>query len=136
MNEQVQRRADDMTARELTAQLGEQLTRLARQEIALARAELFAYARRSVLGGGMLTAAAVAAGTCWLVMVAAAIAGIAVGLPVWASALIVGGALGPAAGTLALIGVRRLPRQAPPLAMTISSLRELGDVAARVREHR
>jgi len=136
VSEQVQRRAQEMTTRELTAQLGGQLSRLLREEAALAKAEMYASARKSVLGGSLLTAAAVTGGTCWLVMVAAAIAGIATGLPVWAAALIVGGALGAAAAALALIGVRRLPRKPAPLQMTIGSIRELGDMAAKIRGRR
>lgn len=82
----------------------------------------------------MLGAAIVTGFTCWLVMVAAAIAGIAAGLPAWAAALIVGGVLGAAAGLLALLGIRRLARGAPPLKLTIGSIRgELSDLATRVR---
>lgn len=137
MSEQVQRRAQDMTTRELTVQLGDQLSRLVNEEIALAKAELFASARQSVLGGGMLGAATVAGLTCWLVMVAAAVAGIAAGLPVWAAALIVGGALGATAGLLALLGMRRLARGTPPLKMTIGSIRDqLNDLATRMRARR
>lgn len=137
MSEQVQRRAQDMTTRELTVQLGDQLGRLVNEEIALAKAELFASARQSVLGGGMLGAATVAGLTCWLVMVAAAVAGIAAGLPVWAAALIVGGALGATAGLLALLGMRRLARGTPPLKMTIGSIRDqLNDLATRMRARR
>lgn len=136
MSEQVQRRTQEMTTRELTVQLGEQLSRLLKEETALAKAELFASARKSVLSGAMLTAAAVVGGTCWLVMVAAAIAGIAVGLPVWAATLIIGGALAVIAGALALIGIRRLPRTPPPLQLTIGSIRELGALPGRVRDHR
>ena len=137
MSEQVQRRAQDMTARELTVQLGDQLSRLVKEEIALAKAELFASGRQSVLGGGMLGAAAVAGFTCWLVMVAAAVAGIAAGLPVWAAALIVSGALGAVAGLLALLGIRRLARGTPPLQLTIGSIRdELSDPATRVQARR
>lgn len=134
MSEQLQRRAQDMTTRELTAQLGDQFSQLAKEQIALARAELFASARQSVLGGSMLGAAAVVGLTCWLAMVAAAIAGIATGLPVWAAALIVGGVLGAAAGILALLGRQRLARGSPPLTMTIGSIKDgLNDFATRVR---
>src|SRR5439155_19684 len=61
VSEQVQRRARDMTTRELTVELGDQPGRLMKEEIALAKAELFASGRQSVLGGGMLGAAALAA---------------------------------------------------------------------------
>jgi Putative Actinobacterial Holin-X, holin superfamily III len=134
VGEQVQHFTQDMTTRELTAQLGEQVSRLVRDEIALARAELFASGRQAVLGGGMLSAAAVVGLTSWLAMVAAAIAGIAMGLPVWASALIVSVVLAAGAGGLMLLGKRRLARGTPPLKMAADSIRgELSDLAARVR---
>jgi biopolymer transport protein ExbB/TolQ len=70
-------------------------------------------------------------------MVAAAIAGIAEGLPVWAAALIIGGALGMVAGILALLGIRRLGRGMPPLKLTVDSVRdELNDLATRMRARR
>lgn len=134
MSEQVQRRTQDMTTRELTSQLGGQLSRLIREEAALAKAELFASARQSVLGSSLLAGGIVLGGTCWLVLVAAAVAGVAVALPVWAAALIIGGAFAAIAGLLALAGLRRLRRGSPPLTMTIDSVRELSSMAARVRE--
>lgn len=137
MSEQAQHLEKDLTTRELTVQLGDQLSRLMRDEVALAKAELFASARQSVLGGGMLTAAVIAGLTGWLAMVAAVIAGIAAGLPVWAAALIIGGALAAFAGGLAVLGVRRLAGGMPPLRMTAGTIRaEVGDLAARVRVRR
>ena len=79
----------DLSVRELTAQLSEQLPRLVRDEVALAKAELFARGKQAKAGGSMLAAAAVVGLGGWLVMVAAAIAGLARALPVWGSALIV-----------------------------------------------
>jgi Putative Actinobacterial Holin-X, holin superfamily III len=113
----------ELSARELTLHLGEQLTALFRQELALARAELFASARQATVGGGMLAGAAIIGFGAWLAAVAAAIAGIAEGLPVWASALIVAGVLGTLAGGLAMLGRSRLARGTPPLAMTAASVR-------------
>jgi hypothetical protein len=137
VSEVSQRSTKDMSARELTVQLGEQLGRLIKDEVALAKAELFASARQSVLGGELLSAAAVIGLGSWLAMVAAAIAGIADGLPVWAAALIVGGALGALAGFLALLGARRLGRGMPPLKLTLDSVREeLTDLTSRVRTRR
>lgn len=124
-------RADvhELSARELTAHLGEQLTTLVRQELALARAELFASGRQAVLGGGLLGTSAIVGLGAWLAAVAAAIAAIAEGLPVWASALIVAAALGALAGVLALLGRSRLARTAPPLSMTAASVRrQLGEL--------
>ncbi|HEY1706156.1 MAG TPA: phage holin family protein [Trebonia sp.] len=126
--------ATDRHVSDLTTQLGEQVTRLIRAETALARASLFASARQAVMGGGLLGAAAVVGLGAWLALVAAAVAGIAEGLPVWASALIVGGALGLLAGALALLGRQRLTRTAPPLKMTADSVvTDLGELAASGR---
>jgi len=120
------------SVRELAVHLGQQLTRLVRQELALARAELFANARQGVLGGGLLGAAAIVGLGAWLAAVAAAIAGIAEGLPVWASALIVAVALGALAGGLALLGRSRLARGTPPLSMTAASVRhEVAELTGR-----
>lgn len=116
----------------LISSLTEQTSKLVRAELALARAELFASARQAVVGGGLLSAAAVVGLTAWLAMVAAAIAGIAEGLPVWASALIIGGALGLGAGVLALVGRARLARGMPPLPMTALTVRrDLQELAAK-----
>jgi len=109
---------------ELISSLTGQISRLVRAELALARAELLASGRQAALGGGLLTGAAVVGFTAWLVMVAAAIAGIAEGLPVWASALIIGGALVVLAGVLALIGRARLTRGMRPLPMTTDTVRK------------
>jgi len=117
---------------ELISSLTEQLSHLVRAELALARAELFASGRQAAVGGGLLTGAAVVGFTAWLAMVAAVIAGIAEGLPVWASALIIGGALGTLAGILALLGRARLARGMPPLAMTTDTVRrDLHELTSR-----
>ena len=127
----VQRQPRELSVRELTAQLGEQLSRLLKDEMALARAEFFASARRTVLGGGLLATAAIVGLGAWGALVAAAIAGIAEGLPVWASALIIAAALGALAGVLALVGRGRLTGGAPPLRMTADSVRkEIGELTA------
>jgi Putative Actinobacterial Holin-X, holin superfamily III len=121
----------DLSARELTVRLGEQLSRLVNEEIALAKAELSASVRQAALGSGLLTSAGVVGHTAWLAMTAAAVAGIAVVLPVWAAALIMGGALGVIAGVLALLGRSRLRRGSMPLRLTTESVRnELSGLAA------
>ena len=124
------RNPSDMSVRDLTAQLGEQMSRLVRQEIALAKAELFADARQAVLGGGLLSGSAMVGHTAWLAMAVAAGAGLALVLPVWAAALIVGGVLAAIAGVLALLGRGRL-RRAVPLRITTESVRKgIGELAA------
>ena len=117
---------------ELLSSLTQQLSRLLRAELALARAELFANARQAFLGSGLLSAAAVVGLTAWFAMVAAAIAGIAEKLPVWASALIIGGVLGLTAAVLGLLGRARLARGMTPLPMTTSTVRrDLHELRAR-----
>jgi hypothetical protein len=113
----------EVSARELTVRLGEQAGVLLRREIALAKAELFAKARQAAMGGGLLTTAALLGLTGWLALVAAAIAGIATALPVWAAALIVGAALLALAGVLARPGLRHLSAGAQPPRLTAQSLR-------------
>ena len=103
---------------ELTSTLTQQMTRLMRAELNLARAELTANSKKAAVGGGLLGAAGAVAFTAWLALVAAAIAGIAEGLPVWASALIGGFALLLLAGMLALVGKARLNRGRHPMPMT------------------
>jgi hypothetical protein len=115
--------ARDASVSELTAQLGSQVSQLLRDELALAKAELFARARQAIMGGGLLTTAVLLGLTGWLALVAAGIAGIAVALPVWAAALIGGGALLLVAGVLAAGGARRLSRGVPPLKLTAESIR-------------
>jgi hypothetical protein len=132
---QAQRPAAEPTIRELTVQLSGQLARLVRSELALARAETFATARRAVLGGMMLSGAAVAGACGGLVLTAAVIAAIAIGLPLWAAVLVTGAALLACAGGLALLGARRLARATAPLRMTAGSIRaELAMIAAALRK--
>lgn len=135
MSRQADSLAEGRSVRELTVQLGSQLFQLLRDELALARAELFARARQATTGGMMAAAAALLGVTSWLAVVTAGIAGIAMVLPVWASALIVGAFLMLAAGLLALRGGRRL-RSVPPLTLTADSVRrDAAEVKARTGQH-
>ena len=135
MTRQAQRSTEEPTTRELTVRLGDQLARLVRSEVALARAELFATARRAVLGGMMLSGAGLAGACGGVALVAAVIAAIATGLPLWAAALVTGAALLACAGGLALLGARHLARATPPLKMTVDSIRgELAALAAVLRK--
>jgi hypothetical protein len=129
------RPAQNLSARELTGQLGGQVSQLLRDELALARAELFARARQAVMGGGMLAAAALLGLTGWLVLVAAGIAGVALVLPVWAAALICGGILLLAGGLITMRAARRLSGGGPPLRLTADSIRrDVREVTEKARQ--
>lgn len=119
------RRPDgELTTAELTTRLGSELSRLVRSEIALAKAELTASTRQMMLGGMLFSGAAVTAMYGLGVLIAAAVAAIALRLPVWAAALIVGGALMALAGLLAMLGRRRLKRGTPPISAAVGTVRE------------
>jgi hypothetical protein len=127
----VQRQTRELSTRELTAKLGEQLSTLMKQEIALARAELFASTRQAILGGALMAIAAVVGLSAWAALVTAAIAAIAEGLPVWASALIITAVLGLLAGGLAAGGRARLTRGMPMMRITTGSVRkEINELTA------
>jgi len=128
------RPAGELTAAELTNRLGSQLSRLIRDEVALAKAELAASTRQMMLGGALFSGAAVTAMYGLGVLIAAAVAAIALRLPVWASALIVGGALMVVASVLALLGRSRFRRGTPPLTAAVGTVREdITEIKSRIR---
>jgi Flp pilus assembly protein TadB len=99
---------------ELVSQGSEQLSRLVRQEIALARAEVSRKAKDAAIGGGLFGGAALILLFAVQALVVAGIAGLALVLPVWAAALVVAGVLLVVAGVAALSGKREVGRALPP----------------------
>jgi uncharacterized membrane protein YqjE len=121
---------------ELVKQASEQLSDLVRSELRLAQAEMAAKGKRAGLGGGMFGGAAIFALLGLQALAVAAIAAVALALPVWAAALVVTGALFVLAGALALLG-RRQTRKAAPLKpeQTISAVKaDMEEI--RERAHR
>jgi predicted lipid-binding transport protein (Tim44 family) len=92
-----------------------QLTDLVRAEMRLAQAEMTQKGRRFGMGGGMFGGAGLFGVLALMALVGAAIAGVAVALPVWASALIIAAGLLMIAGILALVGRSKI-KQATPAA--------------------
>jgi hypothetical protein len=122
-------RADDASIGQLTSQLTEQLSRLVRDEMALAQLEAKQRAKRFGLGIGMFGVGGVFLffGAC--AGLTAAILGLAIVVPAWLAALIVAGALIVLAGMVALTGKKSIDRGSPPVpTQAIQSVRE--DAAA------
>ncbi len=123
---------DTRSLGKLVSDLTEQISRLVRAEVELAKEELTAKAKRIGVGSGLLVAAAVLAGYTFAVGIATAIIALALALPAWLAALIVFAVLLAATVVLALVGRAKLKRSAPAKPeRVIENLRE--DVAA-VRE--
>jgi hypothetical protein len=100
---------------ELVRQAAEQISRLVRDELALAREEMVRKGKRAGVGAGLLGAGGVVALFGVAALLAAAVLGLAEGLPAWLSALIVAVALFAVAGVLALAGRRQVERGVPPV---------------------
>jgi hypothetical protein len=116
---------------ELVGQATEQVSRLVRQEMALAKEELAEKGRRAGRGGGLLGAAGAVGYAGLLALAATGAAALSLVLPVWAAALIVTGVLFAIAAVLAATGRAQLRRAAPP-----TPERALGSVKADVEEIR
>ncbi|MEU6178156.1 phage holin family protein [Streptomyces coeruleorubidus] len=116
---------------ELVSQASEQLSRLVRQEVALAKEELAEKGRRAGRGGGLLGAAGAVAYAGLLALAGTGVAALSLVLPVWAAALIVTGVLFVIAAVLAAAGRSQLRRATPP-----TPEEALGSVRADVEEIR
>ena len=109
---------------ELLSRLSAQTSRLVRDEIRLAQREFQESARHAGVGAGLLSVAGVLLLFGLLTLVAAAVAALALVLPVWASALIIGAALLVIAGLAALISRAEVERVTPPIPHTIENLKK------------
>jgi hypothetical protein len=100
---------------ELIGQLTDQLSRLVRDEVRLAQAEVTQKAKRLGIGVGLFGGAGVVALLGVGALVTAAILGLANVLPGWLAAVIVAVVLFAVAGILALIGKKDVDQAKPPL---------------------
>jgi len=107
--------ASDVSVAELVKQLSEQSSRLARQEVELAKAELAVKGRRAGIGAGMFGGAGVFGVYALGALVAAAILALSSAVVAWLAALIVTVVLGAIAGVLALQGKNKVQAAIPPV---------------------
>ncbi|MFL5820476.1 MAG: phage holin family protein [Solirubrobacteraceae bacterium] len=105
----------DQSVGELVRQLSEQATRLARQEVELARVELGAKGRRAGLGAGMFGAAGLVGLFGLGALTAGLILVVATQLDAWLAAFIVAGGYALLVGILALIARVKVRQATPPV---------------------
>jgi MFS family permease len=105
----------DASAGELVKQLSEQTSRLVRQEVELAKAELAIKGKRAGIGAGMFGGAGVVGLYAVGALIAAAIAALATAVATWLAALIVGVVLAVVAGVAALSGKKKVQEAMPPV---------------------
>ena len=107
--------SEEASVAELVKQLSEQTSRLAQQEVQLAKAELAIKGKRAGIGAGMFGGAGVFGFYMLGALTAAAILGVATAVAAWLAALIVAVALGGIAGLLALQGKTKMQQATPPV---------------------
>jgi Flp pilus assembly protein TadB len=106
--------AADASLGELMSQLSTQTSRLVRDEMRLAQKEFQQAAKHAGIGAGLLSVAGLLAFFGVAAVLAGAIAALALVLPVWAAAVIVGAVLLAAAGVAALVSKRQIDEVSPP----------------------
>lgn len=123
---------------ELVQRATEQLSRLVRDEFALARIELAEKGKRAGIGVGLFGGGGVLAFCALGVLCAAAVLLLAEVMPAWAAALVVGAVLLAAAGVFALLGRAQVRRAVPPVPeSTAQSVRaDVQTVTTAVRRER
>jgi uncharacterized membrane protein YqjE len=115
MANQFGRDNEDASLGELVVKITDDVRTLVRDEIRLAQLELKEKGKRAGAGAGMLGGAGVVAWFGVGTLVACAVLALALVMPYWLSALIVGVALLLVAGALALIGRNQLAKAMPPM---------------------
>ena len=115
----------EASAAELVKQLSEQTSRLVRQEMELAKAELSVKGKRAGLGAGLFGGAGTFGFYALGALVAAAVLGLATAVAAWLAALIVAVVMGTLAGVLALTGKAKVTEATPPVPeQTTESVKE------------
>ncbi|MDQ1598273.1 MAG: hypothetical protein QOI70_1697 [Microbacteriaceae bacterium] len=110
---------------DLAASIPRQVSRLVRDELRAAQAELSTKLKAAGVGAGLLAGGLVLLLFAINALLASAILGLAMVLPAWLSALLVGVVLAIIAAVLTLVGVRKLKEGVPPVPTeSIDSVKE------------
>ena len=110
---------------ELVRDLSEQVTRLVRQEIELAKAEVSVKGKRAGMGAGMFGGAGVIGLYAVGALTAAIIAALDLAMATWLAAAIVAVVYGAVAGVLALTGKSKVEQAMPPVPQeSVDSVKE------------
>ncbi|MDP9841541.1 phage holin family protein [Streptosporangium lutulentum] len=127
---------ESLPTAELIRQMSEQVSRLVRDELQLAKLELTEKGRNAGIGAGLFGGAGVVALFGGGSLVAAVILLLAQVMPAWVAAVVVGVVLLVLAAILGFFGKRRVSEAAPPTPeRTIASVKHDID-AVRERAHR
>jgi hypothetical protein len=118
------RRRADPSISELMTQLSSQTSRLVRDELRLAQKEFSDAAKHAGIGAGLFSGAGLLAVFGVGALITAAIAALALVLPVWAAALIVAVVLFAAAGIAALISKKQLEQASPTPERTVANVKQ------------
>lgn len=105
----------DRSIAQLVQDMSEQTRRLVRDELLLATEELKQKGKRAGIGAGLTGAAGVVALLGAATLIACAVLALALVLPAWAAALIIGVALLAGAGIAAMLGAKKLKSAVPPV---------------------
>jgi Flp pilus assembly protein TadB len=108
-------RLNGASTAELVRSASEQMSRLMRDEVRLALAEMKTKGRQAGVGAGMLGAAGVTALYGVAALLATVILLLALVMPAWLAALIVAVVLFAVAGVMALVGRRQVRQIGPPV---------------------
>lgn len=110
---------------ELVKQLSDDMSKLVRQELKLAQAEMTEKGKKAGKGVGMFGAAAIVGMLALLTFTCCVVAALATGMPVWLAALIVTVVYAIGAGALALIGKQRVSEATPAVPeQTVETVKE------------
>jgi len=117
------KQAADPSIGELMSQLSSQVSRLIRDELRLAEKEFQESAKHAGIGAGLFSVAGLMAFFGAAAVIAAAVAGLALVLPVWAAALVVGAILFVGAGIAALVGRSQAQEVTPTAPRTVATVK-------------